>query len=352
MDIDFSEINYLKDPSGHALHADYEQFLLSMTGPTVIDISGKDHTRCRVFNTLLHGNEPSGLIAMHRYLTEVLIEHKPTTNLRFIICSVEAATYKTLFSQRYLKGGMDINRCFGAGKSNDTLHGYYQRASLIEQAIREVMPEMVIDLHNSSGPSPSFAKCSVITSEALSLVSLFCQTLVLSDLNINTIMEQNFNCPFITIECGGFKDEQSHEVAFSGISQVTQCEDIRYIEDDRLVEVIYHPLRLQLKGKTELSFAQHDEGNSGVTLKANIECFNFGSAHQDEMLGWVDADGLNNLQLLDKYGKDVIDKYFYIRENQLVCRHNLRIFKATTNLDTAINDCLFYVVKLASTDKK
>ncbi|HBY84657.1 MAG TPA: hypothetical protein DEO86_02165, partial [Colwellia sp.] len=74
MDIDFSEINYLKDPTWQDLHADYEQFLLSMTGPTVIDVSGKNQEKCRVFTALLHGNEPSGMIAMHRYLTEILPE--------------------------------------------------------------------------------------------------------------------------------------------------------------------------------------------------------------------------------------------------------------------------------------
>ncbi|PKG81761.1 hypothetical protein CXF85_16220 [Colwellia sp. 75C3] len=353
MDIDFSEINFLKDPTWQDLHADYEQFLLSMTGPTVIDVSGTDPDKYRVFTTLLHGNEPSGLIAMHRYLTEVLPQDKPTTNLRFIICSVEAATAKPLFSRRFVNGGMDINRCFGKDCSfecRDGQRGYCQRASLVEQAIREVNPEMVIDLHNSSSSGPTFSVSSMVTTEVLSLASLFCQTLILSDLNIGSIMEQNFNCPFITIECGGCQDEQAHEIAFSGISQVAKCESIGYIEQEKQVEVIYRPLRLQLKHQTKLSYAQHDEGYSGVTLKDNIECFNFGSAHQDEMLGWIDGNGLDNLQLIDKSGKDVLDEYFYARDNQLVCRHNLRLFKATTNKSTAINDCLFYVVKLASTD--
>jgi len=63
------------------------------------------------------------------------------------------------------------------------------------------------------------------------------------------------------------------------------------------------------------------------------------------MLGWIDGDGINNLQLLDKKGENVIDDYFYARENQLVCKQNLRLFKATSNKEAALNDCLFYVVK-------
>ncbi|MGL1957785.1 MAG: succinylglutamate desuccinylase/aspartoacylase family protein [Colwellia sp.] len=345
MEIDFSEINYLQDPLWQDLHADYEGFLLSMTGPTVIDITGNNTDRCRVITTLLQGNEPSGLIAIHRWLTSRDCEKKPQTNLRFIICSVEAASKQPLLTKRFIEGSKDINRCFGKAKKEDNKEGCYQRALLIERAIREVSPEIVIDLHNASSPSPTFSICSMITTETLSLASFFCQTLILSDLKIGSLMEQNFHCPFITIECGGYNDEQSHEVAFAGLTHIADCENIGYIHQEKDVEVIYRPLRLQLKPEVNLSYAKHDEGYKGVTLKTNIEYLNFGSAHQDEMLGWIDGKGLDNLQLLDNNDIDVIDEYFYARENQLVCRQNLRIFKATINKHVAINDCLFYVVK-------
>jgi hypothetical protein len=181
--------------------------------------------------------------------------------------------------------------------------------------------------------------------QTLSLASFFSSTLILSDLKLGALIEQEFTCPFITIECGGSLEEQAHEIAFTGISHIAQCETIDYIHQEKDVDVIYRPLRLQVNQGVNLSFAEHDEGYSGVTLKSNIEYFNFGGAHQDEMIGWVDGDGTNNLILLDKEGKNIIDKYFYARDNLLVCRHNLRIFKATTNKDVALSDCLFYVAK-------
>ncbi len=349
MEIDYSEINYLQDPNWQDLHADYVQFLLSMTGPTVIDITGESTQRCRVITTLLQGNEPSGLIALHRWLTTRDKKELPKTNLRFVICSIEAASKKPIFTSRFIEGGKDMNRCFGrTGQHHafqDEQQGSYERAQLIDQAIRDVTPEMVIDLHNSSSPSPTFSVSSTITTETLSLASFFCQTLILSDLSLGSLMEQEFACPFITIECGGSLDEQAHEVAFAGISHIAQCENIGYIHQEKRVEVIYRPLRLQVNSDVNLSYAEHDEGYSGVTLKNNIEYFNFGGAHQNEMIGWIDGNGINNLQLLDKKGKNVIDEYFYTRENLLVCKQNLRIFKATTNKKVALNDCLFYVVK-------
>jgi len=354
MDIDFTEINYLKDPQWQEIQADYEQFLMLMTGPTVIDISGKDNSKYRVVTTLLHGNEPSGLIALHRWLTAREDNEQPQTNLRFIICSVEAASIRPLFSARFPEGGVDINRCFGqsnANKASKSEHqGYYQRALLIEQAIREVSPEMVIDLHNGSSPGPTFSISPIVTTETLSIASFFCQTLILSNLQLGALMEQDFNCNFITIECGGCHDEQAHEIAYAGIGHVASCKHIDYIHQEKCVEVIYRPLRLQVKPGIRLSYAEHDEGFSGVTLKSNIEYFNFGSAHQDEMLGWLDGNGLDNLQLMDNNNENVIDEYFFARENQLVCRQNLRIFKATTNKKVALNDCLFYVVKVTKAE--
>ena len=341
MDIDFSEIIYLRDPEPLTLKADYQQFLLSLMAPTVIDVAGHDTKKCRVFTTLLHGDEPSGLIAMHRWLTANPKRGKPTTNVRFIICSVDAASLSPLFSRRFIDGNKDINRCFGTG--ND--HSDYLRANLIEQAIREVAPEAIIDLHNTSGSSPAYASGSIITANVLSLASSFCRTMLLSDFKVNSLMEQKFNCPFVTIECGDSHDEQSHEIAYQGIKHISYCENISNFHQEKQLEIMYEPLRLQLKKGVHLSYSDHDEGSLGLTLKNNIEQFNFGGAQQGQMLGWLDSNLIENLQLLNSQNKNIVENYFSVRGNQLICAMNLRIFMATACKDTAKRDYLFYVVK-------
>ena len=47
----------------------------------------------------------------------------------------------------------DLNRCF----SYPSQAPVYQRARAIRQAIAEVEPECVVDLHNTSGSGPAFA---------------------------------------------------------------------------------------------------------------------------------------------------------------------------------------------------
>ena len=340
MDLDFTEITYLKDPVQSELQADFVQFLLSLTGPTVIDITGKNPNKSRVISTLLHGNEPSGLIAMHRWLTQDGQIPIPEVNLRFIICSVEAASTGTLFSHRFLTHGKDLNRCFGSQEST----GYFHRAKLIEQAIQSINPEVVIDLHNTSGAGPAFGVCPQINPLGLTIASFFCDTVILSSLKLGALMEQDFGCLAITIECGGKNDEQAHEVAFIGINRLSECSSLEDYHQTLPVEIVYKPLRLQLKPSIELSYSEHDEGYEGVTLKSNIEQFNYGSAHKGQMLGWLDERGLDNLVLLDESKENVVKEFFNERDNQLVCAKNLRIFMATTDKDIAIGDCLFYIV--------
>ncbi len=353
MDINFSKLDYLKDPSDHQLKETPEQFLLSLTAPTVIDITGNDKNRCRVLVTLLHGNEPSGLIAIHRWLKEYnkINSHllMPSTNMRFIICSIEAAKSLPLLSTRYVINGKDLNRCFNNntvnGESKQDKQGFYQRADLIAQAIKTVKPEAIIDLHNTSGLGPAFAVSTENNEDTVSLTSLFCSTMILSHLSLGALMEQSFGCPNITIECGGSSDEQAHEIAFEGINRFCSSEFIDDCHHNNPVEIIHTPLRLQLKSGVELSYADNNNQANGVILRNNLEQFNYGIAQRGQSFGWLNDSGLESLELIDAEQEDVITDYFTVLNHELICATNIRVFMATPNKEIAKSDCIFYVIK-------
>lgn len=342
MELDFQAIEYLKNPDQMLLKGDFQQFLLSLDVPTIIDITGKNTDKTRVITTLLRGNEPSGLIAIHRWLASNVEAEQPEVNLRFIIVSIEAATSTPLLSTRYLDNGIDINRCFGTHLN----HGYYQRANMISHAINEVSPEVVIDIHNTPSDGPSFAITPLISTDGLTASSFFSDTIMLSGISRGALMEQHFGCPVITIECGGPLDEQAHTVAFQGISALANCPNLSSCRQENSVNIIYKPLCLMLNTDVELHFAQHDEGFAGVTLLKKIAHFNYGGAKKGQMLGWLDEHGLNNLLLINDVGENVVDTYFSVRDNQLICATHLTIFMATDNVDIAKDDCLFYVVNM------
>jgi hypothetical protein len=341
MEINFALLNIVKNPKPAQLKAHYLQYLDTLKAPTVIDITGKDTSRCRVVTTLLHGNEPSGLIALHKWLSQE--GALPQTNMRFIICSVEAAKLLPHFSHRYLDNGIDINRCFGTKFKT----GYYQRARLIAQAIEDVSPELVVDLHNTSGSGPAFAVCTEITESALEIIPLFCKNVIVSGIKLGALMEQNFNCPVITIECGGAQDRQAHQVAFQGIKQLAEIKEINQLVKQK-VNIIRQPMRLKLKPEICLSYALSNQCNTGVTLISSIEQTNFYGAKKGQSLGWLDALGLENFELINDEKINVIHDYFIAKDNQFICKQDMKIFMATSNKDIAKTDCLFYIVKASS----
>ena len=53
-----------------------------------------------------------------------------------------------------------------------------------------------------------------------------------------------------------------------------------------------------------------------------------------------------NFELINEHGENVISDYFRCRKNILTCAVDIRIFMATENKSIALNDCLFYVVKV------
>lgn len=100
-------------PSGN-----WTDLLCALPGPTHIQLLGRDGSRCRVVVTLSHGNEPSGLSAVHALLRQGI---EPTVDIHIFIVNVnvDAARAQPFFSHRMLPGDRDLNRCFKAPFGND-----------------------------------------------------------------------------------------------------------------------------------------------------------------------------------------------------------------------------------------
>jgi hypothetical protein len=336
-----TKITYLSNPSKEQLYDNAEQFLLSLTSTTVIDVSGKHPDICRVIVVLVHGNEPSGFIAMHRWLSLAnKYQRQPLTNLRFIIASVEAAQCQPMFSTRFLAGGKDLNRCFGT----DDNYGYFQRANLICAAIKEVSPEFVVDLHNTSGYGPAFAVTVKKGQAQSALASLFCQSMIFSGLRLGALMEQDFNCPIITIECGGSQDQQSHQVAFNGLEQLSRYSQLEHCHHLQLVEILDQPLRVQLDQDASLSYNNSKQDDISLTLIKDIEQLNFGVTSKGRGLGWLDKNSLEDIFIIDNLGNNLASDYFEVVEFELIAKTDVRLFMATKTKEIALSDCLFYIM--------
>ncbi|MCZ6830185.1 MAG: succinylglutamate desuccinylase/aspartoacylase family protein [Gammaproteobacteria bacterium] len=310
-------------------------FLRGLPGPIAIHVAGRDPARCRVLVTLSHGNEPSGLEAVQRWL---LSGTQPAVNIVVIFGAVAAAAAEPLFFHRMLPGERDLNRCFTP--PYEDCQG--ELAQAILSHIRRQRPEAVIDLHNTSGSSPAFAVTCGDAPAQRQLVGLFVEQLVVTDLRLGSLMEQELGCPVVTIEAGGSQDEQAEVTADRGLARYFGEDDV--FAQLRPITLFKHPLRLELSHHSRIDYAQRALHDRDITVRDDIEQFNFAPVHAGEMLGWLDEDGLDHLLISGGPDDHPPVEYFRVEDGQLYPRRTLRVFMATTRPDIAASDCLFYFI--------
>lgn len=312
-------------------------FLRSLNGLTVIDISGKNNKKCRVVTTLIHGNEPSGLIACHQWLKS---DHIPATNIRIIICNPEAAKTQPFFTNRYVEHSDDLNRFFSTSSENQSPVAI--RAHKIISLVKEVSPEAIVDLHNTSGTSPSFSVSTSEQEQYLRLAQLFTTSLILTQISVGAIMEQSFACPIVTIECGGANENAAHRLAYDGLCHFFN-QTALFDEQVTHIKIYRHPMRVELIGDASVGFSQHKLPTTDMTLRSDIEELNRELTPKSEFIGWCEADEPFPFTVFDHNGIDRAEMFFEKRNNCLFTRKEMQLFMITTIPEIATKDCLFYV---------
>jgi len=315
-------------------------FLRQLTGLTIFDVQGEDTNRTRVITTLIHGNEPSGFIALHHWLLKKV---KPAVNIRFILCNPEAASLPPEFSHRYLTQTQDLNRFFTPNETppNRKNTAISQRAKQIKKAVTEVCPEAIVDLHNTSGDSPAFGVSISDNDQVLDLISLFTNKVILTGLHVGAIMEQDFSAPIVTIECGGAGQIQSHQLAITGLEKLASNESIFDHHADK-VDIHRHPCRVELNKGVVLGFGDYPLMTADITILKDAERLNNQITPQGELIGWYEKDNQLPLIAEDEQGNNKLSALLYLENGGIYTKQSLQIFMATKQLDIATNDCLFY----------
>lgn len=332
-----SAVKFIKDPGPQTLGHHIGEFLELLAGPACLFLTGKDQSRCRAFVTLLHGNEPSGAMALLRYLQS---GQQPAANTLCIVASVPAALETPVFSHRMLPRARDLNRCFRP--PFDDSQG--KLAQQILALIKQHRPEAVIDMHNTSGSGPAYGIATHLDSRHDALTSLFSSRLMITNLRLGALMEiSDHLCPTVTIEVGGRMDEAAHLLAYEGLCRFFNQEQVLVGEEtDWGIELFFDPVRLELLEHTTLTYGDTPSEHYDVTLKTDIEHHNFGTVSPGTLLGWVNRPPAKLFQVVDRRGKCAVSRLLRTDDGKLYPAAPMRLFMITNSPEIATTDCLFY----------
>jgi hypothetical protein len=327
-------------PDSRALGASVEDFLAWLGGPAVLRLPGRDRGRARGVSTLLHGNEPSGLRALHGWLASGAV---PAVDLVVFVGAVGAAQAAPGFTHRMLPGCRDLNRCFQS--PYEGLEG--EAAGEALRLLREAGCEMLVDLHNNTGHNPAYGVATLLDAARINLTALWALRLVHSELRLGTIIEATAgDFPGVTIECGRAGDPLADRVALAGL---TRYAAIAALETRRVLvpelEILEQPIRVCARDGVRIAFAEAPSPGAQLTLRGDIDRHNFELLLPGVPVGWVAAGSPWPIEARGADGEDVSRDLFRLREGLLETRRGGIPIMMTTDVEVARSDCLFYFAR-------
>lgn len=316
-----------------------EAFLDTLEGPTILRVRGRDGRRVRVVGGLLHGNEPSGLRAIHRVLLEA---HVPEVDTLFFVGAVAAARAEPRYTHRMLPGRRDLNRCFGP--PFDGSDGAIARDAL--EIMRSEEPEAVIDLHNNTGRNPPYGIARELNDPRIGLTALFATRFVRSRIALGSMIEAfDRRTPAVTIECGHAGSPAADAVAYAGLLRFLRLPEISVDPvGGSAMTVLLDPVRVGVREGTTLAFADHPVQGSDLVLDPEIDRHNFETVPAGTRLGWLRVGAPWPFEAIDEKGEDVSRRILEIEGGALRTRVSMIPMMMTTSARAAMVDCLFYAV--------
>ncbi len=327
-------------PRAHEVPPDALGFLRALGGPTWLRQRGRDDSRRRVVSTLLHGNEPSGLRALHAWLRE---GRKPAVDVLFFVGAVDAALEPPGWAFRHLPERRDLNRCFAPPFEGP--EGLLAEA-LLEQ-IEAARPEALLDLHNNTGHNPPYGVGAAVGRAELRLASLFGERFVHSPLRLGGLVETTAaHCPSVTIECGRAGDPNADRVAHDGLSAFLTRDllDPAGAPDPKM-QVLVDPVRVRVRPGATLAFDERPAADFDLTVTHDVDRHNFERLDVGTTIGWVRQSGDWPLEARDATGAERSRELFEAHDGALRTRRELIPIMMTTHPRIALDDCLFYTVQ-------
>lgn len=303
--------------------------------PTVFHLSGKRQDPLFV-SVLLHGNEPTGFLAVQKLLRKYQGQQLPR-NLSLFFGNTQAAR----FNLRRLDRQPDFNRIWpGTPLPDSPETAWAQRICDIMKS-RGVFAS--IDVHNNTGLNPHYACINRLESDFLHLGALFGRLLVYFT-HPKGVQSGAFAafCPAVTLECG--RPDQPHGVehAFQFIDGCLHLQAFPTHPVAKQDVDIYHTVA-QVTIDEQVAFG-FDDGGAELSLDRDLERLNFTEIQAGTLFGKVNG-GRMPVLARDNDGLPITDKFFSLVDGQLQITRPTMPSMLTLNERVIRQDCLCYLME-------
>ena len=304
--------------------------------PTLIHLSGKTSSTLFV-SVLLHGNEPTGLLAVQALLKKYQHQVLPRS-LSLFFGNTAAASQGV----RRLDNQPDFNRIWPGTPMEDCAET--DMAADIVEAMKAKDLFASIDIHNNTGLNPHYACINSLDPQFLQLATLFGRFVVYF-IRPQGVQSACFAklCPAVTLECGRPDQQYGVEHALEFLDSCLHAVELaQHPVHHQDVDVFHTVAQVKVKNDTQFSFTKPEVD---LLLNKNLEQLNFNEVKAGTAIGTVRK--LNELPLiaLDEHGQDVSKQFFALENNQLIINRATMPSMLTLNEKVIQQDCLCYLME-------
>ncbi|WKJ89201.1 M14 family metallopeptidase [Methylomonas montana] len=323
----------LLDISAEALHT-------LIPEPTLFHLPGKRPETLFV-SVLLHGNEPTGFLAVQKLLQKYRDQSMPR-GLTLFFGNTQAAR----FNLRRLDGQPDFNRIWPGTALPPSPETVW--AGQICQIMRQRGVFASIDVHNNTGLNPHYACINQLDKDFLHLGALFGRLLVYFTHPKGTQSSAFAEfCPAVTLECGRPGQPHGTEHAFEFLDSCLHLHEFPLQPVAKQDVDIYHTVA-QVTVAEDASYSFSDDAVD-LRLNPDLESLNFTEIPAGTVFGQTRSDRMP-LIARDNDGNPVTEQFLAIENGQLRIARATMPSMLTLNERVIRQDCLCYLMERLAID--
>jgi succinylglutamate desuccinylase len=304
--------------------------------PTLIHLTGK-HAAPLFVSVLLHGNEPTGFMAVQLLLKKYNDRQLPRS-LSLFFGNITAAS----LGLRRLENQPDYNRIWPGTEVPECAETEMAKEIVSLMKKRNVFAS--VDIHNNTGLNPHYACINSLDNQFLQLASLFGR-LIVYFIRPKGVQSAAFAqlCPAVTLECGQPGQLHGVEHAFEYLNSCLHLTELpQHQIRPRDIDLFHTVAQVKIDDTVNFSFNNADVD---LFLNTDIERMNFTEISPGTTFGLSKNNARMPLIAKDEQGNIVTDEFFSVQNSEL--QINRPTMPSMLTLDERVikQDCLCYLME-------